>query len=163
MTFNLTIQNESYENEVELEEFPYNEGYFGEKTGFVSTALVNKVLDLGPFFVTVNEVGPYMGKNTDDEITEFFKMNLNTRFKSASDVVYKLNEVYVMDEKNNLYLMDPTSRHDPNSIFEGDFGYILFEKIPSETSTIKLFMKVSEIETDVSEKHYEDEIEFSIK
>jgi len=90
-----------------------------------------------------------------------FRINFEIKFKSVSDVVYKINEVYIMDEKNNLYLSELSSS-DLDSIFDSDFDYILFEEIPSETSKIKLVMNISIIQTDFSETHYQDEIEFSL-
>jgi len=168
--FILTIKDQSYENEVELSHLPLNEGYFDAKTGFINEVDVNKSLDLGPFFVIVNNAGSYkgidvvnmpMGSEQRETLDEFFRINFETKFKSASDVVYKINEVYIMDEKNNLYL-SKLSASDLDSVFDSDFGYVLFEEIPSETSKIKLVMNISIIQTDFSETHYQDEIEFSL-
>ena len=168
--FILNIKDQSYENEVELTHLPLNEGYFGANTGFINKVDVNKSLDLGPFFVTVTNAGSYKGIEVKEmlfgdkqqkNLKEFFRINFEIKFKSVSDVVYKINEVYIMDEKNNLYLSELSSS-DLDSIFDSDFDYILFEEIPSETSKIKLVMNISIIQTDFSETHYQDEIEFSL-
>ena len=154
-------QDESYENEIELRHLPINEGFFGEDTGFIHNVEVNKALDLGPFFVTVEDAGQYIGINDNGLLQYYFRINFTAQFKSTSEVQYILNEVYIVDEKNNLYLTE-LDVSELGSVFDGDIGYVLFEKIPPETSSIKLVMDLSVIQTDLSETHYQDEVEFSL-
>jgi len=161
----------TYENEILLDHLPINEGFFNAKTGFIDNFEVNKVLDVGPFFVTVKDVGRYMG--TESETTaskEFFKVNLNTKFKFIEGVTFNLDEMYIIDEKNNFYSSDYSSVENLKNVFlsesyeyEGGNGYVLFEKIPSDVSNIKLTLKITRIEGDVSDTHYEDEIEISLR
>ena len=161
MKLTVITSNESYENEIELQFLPINEGFFGADTGFIDNVEVNKVLDLGPFFVTVKDAGRYIGIGDDNMLEDYFRINFIAQFKSTSEVQYKLNEVYIMDEKNNLYLTE-LDVSELGSVFDGDIGYVLFEEIPPEISSLKLVMDLSVIQTDLSETHYEDEVEFSL-
>ncbi len=72
--------DQTYENEVEVNYLPLNEAYFNEDTGFIDNFEVNKILDVGPFFVTVANVGRYMGEDISkgDAPKEFFKVNLKS-------------------------------------------------------------------------------------
>ena len=159
----LTIKDESFENEVELRHLPIHEGFFNKDTGFVDVDPINKPLDLGPFYVTAMEGGTYMADNKDERLAEFYRINLKTQFQSVSGAYYKINEIFLVDGENNRYLEDPDSAINSNRILKGDFSYVLFEEIPRDASELKLTIRVSEVETDVSEKHYEDTIEFSLK
>ena len=130
---------------------------------------MDKILDVGPFFVTIKEVGQYMGTE-DHKPKEFFRANLITKFKTVSDVKFKLNEIYIMDQNNKLYSLDASSVADLQNIFtgksydyQGGNGYVLFEKIPSDISKIKLVLKLSVIKTDLSEILYEDKAEISLR
>ena len=159
----LTIRDEVFENEIELRHLPIHEGFFNKDTGFVDMTTINQSLDLGPFHITALEGGSYKDDNVVERVTEFYRINLKTQFKSSSDVSYIINEIFIIDEKNNLYLVDPESKIDSNDILEGKFSHVLFENIPQDATTAKLTIRISEVETDISEKHYEDTIEFSLR
>jgi len=161
----------SYTNEILLDHLPFNEGFFNAKTGFLDNFEVNKVLDVGPFFVTVKDVGRYMGTESDSTASkEFFKVNLNTKFKFVEGVTFRLDEMYIIDNKNNFYSSDSSSIENLRSVFlsesyeyQGGNGYVLFEKIPSDVSDLKLTLKITRVEGDVSDTNYEDEIEISLR
>jgi len=161
-----------FENEILLSHLPINEGFFNEDTGFVDNFQVNKILDVGPFFITVKDVGRYMVE--DDRagkgFRELFKVNLNTKFKYVEGVTFILDEIYLTDKNNVLYSSDERSIDNYKNVFlgesyeyEGGNGYILFEEIPSDISEIKLVLKITRVEGDVSDTHYEDEIEISLR
>jgi len=161
-----------YENEIQLSHLPINEGYFNEKTGFIDNFVIDKALDVGPFYVRVKDVGRYFGEDAEkgDAQKEYFRINLNTKFKYIEGVKFILDEIFIMDEKNRLYSSDETSIENFVNVFmgqsyeyEGGNGYILFEEIPSDVSDIKLTLKITKVEGDVSDTHYEDEIEISLR
>jgi len=161
-----------YENEIQLSHLPINEGYFNEKTGFIDHFVIDKVLDVGPFYVRVKDVGRYFGEDIEkgDAQKEYFKINLNTKFKYIEGVTFILDEIFIVDEKNRLYSSDETSIENFVNVFmgqsyeyEGGNGYILFQEIPSDVSDIKLTLKITRVEGDVSDTHYEDEIEISLR
>lgn len=161
-----------YENEYRLSHLPINEGYFREKTGFIENFEVDKVLDVGPFFITVRDVGRYIGEDPekDDKPTEYFRINLNTKFKYVEGVTFKLDEIFIMDEKNRLYSSNKNSIDNFINVFmgssyeyEGGNGYILFEELPSDVFDIRLILKITRVEGDVSDTHYENKIEISLR
>jgi len=161
-----------YENEIQLSHLPINEGYFGEKTGFIENTVVDKALDVGPFYVRVKDVGRYFGEDAEkgDAQKEYFRVNLNTKFKYIEGVTFILDEIFIMDEKNRLYSSDESSIENFVNVFlgesyeyEGGNGYILFEEIPPDVSDITLTLKITKVEGDVSDTHYEDEIEISLR
>lgn len=173
-TLKITLQEtgQSYESTIKLSHLPINEGYFNKDTGFLDNFKVNQFLDVGPFYITVNDVGRYMGedvkKGTAPE--EFFRVNLNTKFKFVEGVTFTLDEIFMKDKNNNLYTSDETSLENYKNTFfgksykyEGGNGYVLFEKIPSDVSNIKLTLKITRVESDVSDTHYEDEIEIPLR
>ena len=164
-----TDSTQSYENEISLSHTPINEGFFNAKTGFINNIKVDKILDVGPFFVTVKDAGQYMGEK-DNKPKEFFRVNLTTKFKIASDVNFKLTEIYIMDQNDKMYSLDGTSISDLENVFmgksyeyQGGNGYVLFEKIPSDTSKIKLILKLTVVNIDLSETPYHDDLEISLK
>jgi len=63
MILTFTDSTQSYENEIQLSHLPMNEGFGLADTGFIDNFEVNKVLDVGPFFVTVKNVGRYIGED----------------------------------------------------------------------------------------------------
>ncbi len=161
-----------YENEIKLSHLPINEGYFGEKTGFIENTVVDKALDVGPFYVRVQDVGRYFGEDAEkgDAQKEYFRVNLNTKFKYIEGVTFILDEIFIMDEKNRLYSSDESSIENFVNVFlgesyeyEGGNGYILFEEIPPDVSDITLTLKITKVEGDVSDTHYEDQIEISLR
>jgi len=172
MVLTFRDSTQSYENEIQLSHLPINEGFGLANTGFIDNFEVNKVLDVGPFFVTVKNVGRYVGEDATkgDQLKEFFKVNLNTKFKFVEGVTFILDEIYIMDKNNALYSSDARSIDNLKNVFlgesyeyEGGNGYVLFEEIPSDVTEIKLVLKITRIEGDVSDTHYEDEIEISLR
>lgn len=170
LTFRDSTQ--SYENEIQLSHLPINEGFGLADTGFIDNFEVNKVLDVGPFFITVKNVGRYIGEDATkgDKLKEFFKVNLNTKFKFVEGVTFTLDEIYIMDKNNVLYSSDARSIDNLKNVFlgesyeyEGGNGYVLFEEIPSDVTQIKLVLKITRVEGDVSDTHFEDEIEISLR
>jgi len=165
-------KDQTYENEVEVNYLPLNEAYFNEDTGFIDNFEVNKILDVGPFFVTVANVGRYMGEDISkgDAPKEFFKVNLKSKVKYIEGVTYILDEMYMLDNKNNIYSSDDTTTEMLHSIFEGEtvydigrYGYVIFEKVPSDITDLKLILKITRVEGDVSNTHYEGEIDISLR
>jgi len=161
-----------YENEILLPHLPIDEGFFDEDTGFIDNFQVNKVLDIGPFFITVKDVGRYIGEDyrIGNEFKEFFKVNLSAKFKYVEGVTYTLDEIYLTDENNVLYSSDRLSIDNFKNIFssksyeyEGGNGFVLFEEVPSDVSEIKFVLKITRVEGDVSDTHFEDEIEISLR
>ena len=172
MILSYDASGQVYENEIQLSHLPINEGYFGEKTGFIENTVVDKALDVGPFYVRVQDVGRYFGEDAEkgDAQKEYFRINLNTKFKYIEGVTFILDEIFIIDEKKRLYPSDESSIENFVNVFmgesyeyEGGNGYILFEKIPSDVSDIKLTLKITKVEGDVSNTHYEDEIEISLR
>jgi len=170
MKITLVTSEQSYVNEIMLDHLPFNEGYFNADTGFIKNIEVNGILDVGPFYVTVNDVGQYMGKDSDDKLKEYFRVNLNTQFKYVEGVTFQLDEIYIMDQNNRLYPSDSQSIENFKNVFLGESyeykggnGYILFEKIPTDVSKINLVLKITRVESDLSDTHYEDELEISLR
>lgn len=172
-TLIITLQEtgQSYESKFKLSHLPINEGYFNKDTGFLDNFKVNQGLDVGPFYITVSDVGRYIGEDVKkgNAPKEFFRVNLNTKFKFVEEVTFKLDEIFIKDKNNNLYTTDEISLENYKNTFfgksyeyEGGNGYVLFEKIPSDVSNIKLTIKITRIEGDVSDTHYEDEIEIPL-
>ncbi len=165
-------KDQTYENEVEVNYLPLNEGYLNEDTGFIDNFEVNKILDVGPFFVTVAEVGRYMGEDISkgDAPKEFFKVNLKSKVKYIEGVTYILDEMYMLDNKNNIYSSDDSTSGMLVSLFSGKvdydvgrYGYVIFEKVPSDITDLKLVLKITRVEGDVSNTHFEDEIDISLR
>lgn len=163
---------QTYKNEVKINHLPLNEGYFNEDTGFIEKFNMNKVLDVGPFFVTVEEVGRYMGEDVQkgNAQKEFFKVNLKSKVKYIEGVTYILDEMYMLDNKNNIYSSDDSTSSMLESLFSGKtsydvgrYGYVLFEKVPSDVSDLKLVLKLTRVEGDVSNTHYEGEVDLSLR
>jgi len=170
MKITLVTSEQSYVSEIMLDHLPFNEGYFNADTGFIKNIEVNGILDVGPFYVTVNDVGQYMGKDSDDKLKEYFRVNLNTQFKYVEGVTFQLDEIYIMDQNNRLYSSDSQSIENFKNVFlgksyeyKGGNGYILFEKIPTDVSKINLVLKITRVESDLSDTHYEDELEISLR
>jgi len=172
MKITFTDSTQSYENEIQLSHLPINEGFGLADTGFIDNFEVNKILDVGPFYITVKNVGRYIGEDVTkgDKLKEFFKVNLNTKFKFVEGVTFILDEIYIMDKNNVLYSSDARSIDNLKNVFlgksyeyEGGNGYVLFEEIPSDVTQIKLVLKITRVEGDVSDTHFEDEIEISLR
>jgi len=172
MILTFTDSTQSYENEIQLSHLPINEGFGLEDTGFIDNFEVNKVLDVGPFFVTVKNVGRYLGEDATkgDMLKEYFKVNLHTKFKFVEGVTFLLDEIYIMDKNNVLYSSDARSIDNLKNVFlgesyeyQGGNGYVLFEEIPSDVTQIKLVLKITRVEGDVSDTHFEDEVEISLR
>ena len=149
-------------NYFSLSHLPLNEGYFGEDTGFVKTYETNGVLNVGPFFIKISQVGPYMS-DFDGLDDQYFRVNLETQYKQVSNVIFTIDEMYILDDKNNLYSPEEDSFDDLKKAFLIDNGYVLFEDIPSSASKITVYLKITVIELDDSDTVYQDNAEITLK
>lgn len=84
--------------------------------------------------------------------------------------LFTLDEAYLEDGKGSIYVVNPMSVENYKNAFlgksfeyEGGNGYLLFEKVPSSTTSLKFVLKISRIETDNKQTQFEDEIQFSLK
>ncbi len=78
--------------------------------------------------------------------------------------------MYMLDNKNNIYSSDDSTTEMLHSIFEGEtiydigrYGYVIFEKVPSDITDLKLILKITRVEGDVSNTHYEGEVDISLR
>ena len=154
----LTFEDASktiHSNEMKLTHLPLNEGYFSEKTGFIKFYETNEILNVGPFFIKVVGVGPYMAK-IDGETDEYFRVNLETQYKQVSPVTFTIDEMYILDDKNNFIETEEESFDELRKAIIIDNGYILFKDMTSDPSEINIFLKITVIELDESDTPYED-------
>jgi len=105
-----------------------------------------------------------------DAPKEFFKVNLKSKVKYIEGVTYILDEMYMLDKKNNIYSSDGSTSDMLDSIFSGEttydigrYGYVIFEKVPSDITDLKLVLKLTRVEGDVSNTHYEGEVDISLR
>ena len=94
---------------------------------------------------------------------QYFRVNLETQYKQVSNVILTIDEMYILDDKNNLYSPEEDSFDDLKKAFLIDNGYVLFEDIPSSASKITVYLKITVIELDDSDTVYQDNAEITLK
>jgi len=119
-------------------------------------------LNIGPFFIKVVGVGPYIAI-IDGETDEYFRVNLETQYKQASDVNFTIDEIYILDDKNNFIETEEESFDELSKAILIDNGYILFKDITSDPSEINIFLKITVKELDESDTSYEDKAVITLR
>jgi len=119
-------------------------------------------LNVGPFFIKVVGVGPYLA-TIDGKTKEYFRVNLETQYKQASDVHFTIDEIYIMDDKNNFVETEERSLDELSKAIIIDNGYVLFDKLTSDPSEIRLFLKITVFEQDASDTPYEDKAVITLR
>ncbi len=142
-------------NQILLSHLPLNEGFFSEDTGFVKFYETNEILNVGPFFIKIVGVGPYITE-IDGKTDEYFRVNLETQYKQVSDVIFTIDEMYILDDKNNFIETEVESFDELKKAILVDNGYILFKDMTSNPSELTIFLKITVIELDESDTPYED-------
>ena len=172
MILSLTIMDKVFTNEILLDHLPIGEGFFREDTGFIKKYDVDQTLKISNFFVTVRDVGHYIGEDLDDnkKLKNYFRVNFNTKSTDVSGFTFTLDEAYMEDLYGNVYVSDPISIDNyVNSFlgesfeYEGGNGYLFFEEIPLDTTELKFTLKISRIDMDDSQTQFEDEITFLLE
>lgn len=152
----------SQTNQLLISHFPINEGFFSEDTGFVKNYETSEILNLGPFFIKIPNVGPYMA-TVDGKTDEYFRVNWYTQHKQVSDIQFTIDEMYILDDQNNLYSPIDQNLSELKKVFSIDYGYVLFEEIPADPSKITIFLKITVIEQDSTDTPYEDSAEITLR
>ncbi len=167
----LTFQDKSginYKNKIPFENLPFD--YVIKQStdsSFPNYIEVNENLVVGPFLVTVNNVGHFQ-KQTFGQSEELFRVDLSVQNNRGSPVKFVIEDIIIMDQNLKLYSAYPESMESleelilPQGIREGS---VLFEKVPSHLSKIKLFLSIEILEdvnlTDFYK--YNDIVEISLR
>jgi len=151
-TVHLTFQDTSgisYKNKIPFENLPFDYVITqSTHSSFPNAIEINENLVVGPFLVTVNKVGHFQ-KQTFGQTEELFRVDLNVQNNRGTPVKFVIDDVMIMDQNLKLYSAYPESMETleelilPQGIREGS---VLFEKIPSYISKIKLFLSIEVLE-----------------
>ncbi len=170
-TVHLTFQDKSginYKNKIPFENLPFD--YVIKQStdsSFPNYIEVNENLVVGPFLVTVNKVGHFQ-KQTFGQSEELFRVDLSVQNNRGSPVKFVIEDVIIMDQNLKLYSAYPESMESleelilPQGIREGS---VLFEKVPSHLSKIKLFLSIEILEdVNLTDSYkYNDIVEISLR
>jgi len=170
-TVQLTFQDKSginYKNIIPFENMPFDNVIIqSTDSSFPKSIETNENLVVGPFLVTVNKVGPFQ-KQTFGQSEELFRVDLNVQNNRGSPVKFVIEDVIIMDQNLKLYSSYSESIESLEELILPQgirAGSVLFEKIPSHISKIKLFLSIEVLEdinlTDVYK--YNDIVEISLR
>jgi hypothetical protein len=170
-TVHLTFHDKSgtnYKNTIPFENMPFDYPVRqSPDSSFPNYIEVDENLVVGPFLVTVNNVGPFQ-KQTFGQSEEFFRVDLSVQNNRGSPVKFVIEDVVIMDQNLKLYSSNRESMESleelilPLGIREGS---VLFEKIPSHLSKIKLFLSIEVLEDiNLTDSYkYNDVLEISLR
>lgn len=152
----------SHTNERVFSHLPLNEGYgMGQKTGFIKKYEPKETLNVGPYLIKIVNMGPYLARE-DGFTNEYFRVDIETQSKQVSNVVYSIDELYIQDDKNNLY-SPAVSFKELKNAFLVENGHILFEKLKGTPSEITIALKITVMELDESDTAYQDAAKISLR
>jgi len=169
-TVHLTFQDKSgiiYKNKISFENLPFDNVVTHSDSSFPNYIEVDEKLVVGPFLVTVNKVGPFQ-KQTTGQSEELFRVDLKVQNNRGSPVKFVIEDVIIMDQNLKLYSAYSESMESleelilPQGIREGS---VLFEKVPSHLTKIKLFLSVEILEDiNLTDSYkYNDIVEISLR
>ena len=170
-TVHLTFQDKSginYKNTIPFENMPFDYAVRqSPDSSFPNYIEFDENLVVGPFLVTVNNVGPFQ-KLTFGQSEELFRVDLSVQNNRGSPVKFVIEDVIIMDQNLKLYSAYPESMEPleelilPEGIREGS---VLFEKIPPYISKIKLFLSIEVLEDiNLTDSYkYNDVVEISLR
>ena len=168
LTFHDTSSGINYKNVIPFENMPFD--YVMKQNtvnSFPNSIFVNEDLIVGPFLVTVNEVGHFQ-KITFGQSEEFFRVDLTVNNNRGSPVKFTIKDITIMDQNLKLYSPHYESMESLETLIlpEGyREGSVLFEKVPQHISKIKLFLSIEVLEdihlTDSYK--YNDIVEISLR
>ncbi len=170
-TVQLTFQDKSginYKNIIPFENMPFDNVIIqSTDSSFPKSIEINENLVVGPFLVTVNKVGPFQ-KQTFGQSEELFRVDLNVQNNRGSPVKFVIEDIIIMDQNLKLYSSYSESIESLEELILPQgirAGSVLFEKIPSHISKIKLFLSIEVLEdinlTDAYK--YNDIVEISLR
>ena len=168
LTFHDTSSGIKYKNIIPFENMPFD--YVirqSTDSSFPNSIEINENLVVGPFLITVNKVGHFQ-KQTFGQSEELFRVDLSVQNNRGSPVKFVIEDVIIMDQNLKLYSAYPESMESleeiilPQGIREGS---VLFEKIPSYISKIKLFLSIEVLEDiNLTDSYkYNDIVEISLR
>jgi len=170
-TVHLTFHDKSgidYKNIIPFENMPFDHVVTqSTDSSFPNYIEVDEDLIVGPFLVTVNKVGHFQ-KLSLGQSEEFFRVDLSIQNNRGTPVKFVVDDVIIMDQNLKLYSSYPESMESleelilPEGIREGS---VMFEKIPSHMSKIKLFLSVEVLEDiNLTDSYkYNDILEISLR
>lgn len=164
LTFHDTGSGKRYSNVIPYENMPFDHIIEQQTSSFPNSLLVNENLNVGPFTVSVNEVGNFYELSSG----QVFRVDLDVQNNRGTPVKFVIDDMMVMDPNLKLYSAYPESMESleelilPNGIREGT---VLFEKVPPYMSKIKLFLSIDVLEdVNMTDSHkFNDIVEISLR
>ena len=158
-------QDELVENQISISNLPFADQSETLEAGF-NTIKVDKIFLVGPFLVTIEQVGSYTYEEYG-QAKEAFRVDVSIVNKRITDLEFQIDETNIIGD-NGIYYVDLSSTSDLEQLIPPEVtrsGYILYEPIPNEVEKITLILRVVVFEDiDLSDIYkYQDELEISLK
>jgi len=158
--------NELVENKISISNLPFA-GQSGSLAAGFNAIKVDKILEVGPFWVTVEQVGSYTYEKYYGQTEEAFRVDVSIVNKRSTSVEFRIDETNIIGDDGKLYSVDTMTTWDLEELIPPEItrsGYILYEPIPYGVNKITLVLQVVVIEDiGLTDNYkYHDELEISL-